>query len=367
MGFDSRGQPVRHDRRHELVAGHRRLLGQQPAADVPDRAGRPRPSSQHCGGDAYLLPGRAPDGGQHQRLQRQDAADQADRRRSRTASQPPVGIGTTYTIPGASAPNGPNLFSGTEGNGDQAKPEIYAMGLRNPSRLSIDPKTDVAVHGVGRSRRRRARAPTLGPSTYENAAQITTPATTAGRTAWAASRPTATGSPTARRARPTPRLRAGRPGGRRHRRLVRLRQPHQRLDPQHRPDRAPAPDGHRHATPARCRGRTSGTAAATRTARNGCPEFPRERGVDGAPNYGATPRQLCPYATANGATIMNGPLYRYDDDASDDSRALAASTGTGAGSCTTTAARASSTGCCSIRRPTRTAASRCTPTACATR
>jgi hypothetical protein len=44
---------------------------------------------------------------------------------------------------------------------------------------------------------------------------------------------------------------------------------------------------------------------------NGCPEFPRERGVDGAPNYGATPRQLCPYATANGATIMDGPVYRY--------------------------------------------------------
>ena len=31
------------------------------------------------------------------------------------------------------------------------------------------------------------------------------------------------------------------------------------------------------------------------------------------------PRQLCPYATANGATIMNGPLYRYDDDATDNS------------------------------------------------
>jgi hypothetical protein len=53
---------------------------------------------------------------------------------------------------------------------------------------------------------------------------------------------------------------------------------------------------------------------------NGCPEFPRERGADGAPNYGATPRQLCPYALAQGATIMDGPLYRYDASASDNSR-----------------------------------------------
>jgi hypothetical protein len=53
---------------------------------------------------------------------------------------------------------------------------------------------------------------------------------------------------------------------------------------------------------------------------NGCPEFPRERGADGAPNYGATPRQLCPYAVARGATIMDGPLYRYDAGATDNSR-----------------------------------------------
>ena len=52
---------------------------------------------------------------------------------------------------------------------------------------------------------------------------------------------------------------------------------------------------------------------------NGCPDFQRERGVDGAPNYGAVPRQLCPYATANGATIMDGPLYRFDEDATDNS------------------------------------------------
>ena len=46
----------------------------------PARPGRRHEaSSAHCGSHAYLLPGRAPDGGQHQRLQRQDAAVQAGR------------------------------------------------------------------------------------------------------------------------------------------------------------------------------------------------------------------------------------------------------------------------------------------------
>ena len=76
------------------------------------------------------------------------------------------------TLPTAASPNGPNLFDGTEGGGGKTKPEIYAMGLRNPSRLSIDPKTDTPYTAwVGPD----AGAPNAawGPSTYENAAQIT--------------------------------------------------------------------------------------------------------------------------------------------------------------------------------------------------
>ena len=64
---------------------------------------------------------------------------------------PAPGVDSTYSIPGADAPNGPNLFKGDEGNGSQARPEIYAMGLRNPSRLSIDPKTDIPYSALGRS------------------------------------------------------------------------------------------------------------------------------------------------------------------------------------------------------------------------
>ena len=86
-------------------------------------------------------------------------------------AQPTVGVNSTYTLPTAQSPNGPNLFNGTEGNGSQAKPEIYAMGLRNPSRLFIDPETDIPYSAwVGPD----AGSPsaTQGPSTYENATQL---------------------------------------------------------------------------------------------------------------------------------------------------------------------------------------------------
>ena len=75
---------------------------------------------------------------------------------------------------------------------------------------------------------------------------------------------------------------------------------------------------------------------------NGCPEFPRERGPANAPNYGA-PRPSCARTSDNdGMTVMDGPVYRYDEDART-TPAAGRSTGTAAGSCTTAAARASST------------------------
>ncbi len=53
---------------------------------------------------------------------------------------------------------------------------------------------------------------------------------------------------------------------------------------------------------------------------NGCPEFPREGGAGSAPNYGADPTSLCPYAIDQGMTVMDGPVYRYDGEATDNSR-----------------------------------------------
>ena len=88
-------------------------------------------------------------------------------------AKPTVGVGTTYSLPTAASPNGPNLFDGTEGGGGKALPEIYAMGLRNPSRMTIDPVTDVPYAAwVGPD----AGSPsaTQGPSTYETATQLPT-------------------------------------------------------------------------------------------------------------------------------------------------------------------------------------------------
>ena len=54
------------------------------------------------------------------------------------------GLGKTYTIPGADAPNGPNLYpEGSQPVLDgKAKPEIFAMGVRSTYTIHIDPKTD---------------------------------------------------------------------------------------------------------------------------------------------------------------------------------------------------------------------------------
>ena len=201
MGFDSAGNLYVTTGDTNSSQGTGGYSGNNPPPTCP--TGPPdEPSSQHCGDnavsyqDARRTAGNTNDyNGKMLRINPVDSIPDG--------AQPPVGIGTTYTIPGADAPNGPNLFSGTEGNGNQTKPEIFAMGLRNPSRLSIDTETDTVYSAwvgpdAGRpsatlTARRRTRTPR----------RSTVPATTAGRSAWATSRPTATGSPTARRARRT--------------------------------------------------------------------------------------------------------------------------------------------------------------------
>jgi type 1 glutamine amidotransferase len=57
------------------------------------------------------------------------------------------GIGSTYTIPGADAPNGPNLFApdSTAVTSGKAKPEVFAMGTRNLYTLHVDSKTNMVT------------------------------------------------------------------------------------------------------------------------------------------------------------------------------------------------------------------------------
>ena len=233
-------------------------------------------------------------------------------------TQPTVGVGTTYTIPGGDAPNGPNLFNGTEGNGNQAKPEIYAMGLRNPSRLSIDPKTDIPYSGwVGPD----AGSPsgTLGPSTYESLSQIDR----AGNYGW----PYCMGNKQAYRDRVpgnvprttnAPGYVSGGPatGG-----------TDGWYDCDNLVNDSPNNTGLTVLPHSTGTGMDAGKVRPVNLwysrgnpGGNGCPEFPRDRGAANAPNYGATNTQLCPYATASGATVMDGPIYRFDDEATDNAR-----------------------------------------------
>ena len=242
------------------------------------------------------------------------------------AAKPTVGEGTTYSIPGADAPNGPNLFKGDEtGCKDPqatscTRREIYAMGLRNPSRLSIDPKTDIPYTAwVGPD----AGAPSVteGPSTYENAAQITH----AGNYGW----PYCMGNKQPYRDRTTAGLRTdnGTAGG-----YVSGGPATGGTDGWYDCDnlRNDSPNNtglvvfpHQTGTGAdagKVRGNNLWYSRGNANNANGCPSYPRDRGATNAPNYGGQPVELCPYAENDGMTIMDGPVYRYDKDAADQSK-----------------------------------------------
>jgi len=317
MGFDSQGDLYVTTGDTNSSQGTGGYSGNNPDAKCP--TGPPdEPSSAHCGSNAISYQDARRTAGNTN-----DYNGKMLRFKPITSipdgTQPPVGPGTTYSIPGAGAPNGPNLFDGTEGGGGKTRPEIFAMGLRNPSRLSIDPKTDT-VYSAWVGPDAGVPSQTLGPSTYENAAQITH----AGNYGW----PYCMGNKQAYRDRVpgnTPRTEnapgyvsggpaAGGTDG--------------WYDCNNLVNDSPNNTGltvlpHTTGTgmdAGKVRGTNVWYSRGNPGGTNGCPDFPRERGVDGAPNYGATPRQLCPYALAQGATIMDGPLYRFDQSASDDSR-----------------------------------------------
>ena len=96
--------------------------------------------------------------------------------RIRPVTNPPAnnpGVGTTYTIPGADAPNGPNLFPPTSQavHDGKAKPEIFAMGVRNLYSIDVDDKTDkIAAAWVGPDQ--GTNSVIWGPAKTENAVMI---------------------------------------------------------------------------------------------------------------------------------------------------------------------------------------------------
>ncbi|MET0817102.1 MAG: ThuA domain-containing protein [Solirubrobacteraceae bacterium] len=314
MGFDSEGMLYVTTGDTNSSQGTGGYSGNNPTAKCP--TGPNEPSSAHCGPttfsyqDARRTAGNTNDyNGKMLRFRPLDIAEGA---------QPTVGAGSTYALPTEDSPNGPNLFSGTEEGGGKTKPEIYAMGLRNPSRLAIDPETDIPYSAwVGPD----AGSPSVtdGPSTYENAAQIDR----AGNYGW----PYCMGNGQAYRDRladgnlrttNAPGYVSGGPasGGTdgwydcdnihndspNNTGLTVL--PH---------DTGTGMDAGKQRRVNLWYSRGNGTA-------NGCPTYPRDRGAGNAPNYGGTPTSLCPYAIDQGMTVMNGPVYRYDDDAQDDSR-----------------------------------------------
>ena len=84
------------------------------------------------------------------------------------------GIGTSYTIPDATAPNGPNLFppNSEAVTSGKAKPEIFAMGVRNLYSIDVDKVTGkIAAAWVGPDQ--GTNSTTWGPAKTENAVVIT--------------------------------------------------------------------------------------------------------------------------------------------------------------------------------------------------
>ena len=371
MGFDSKGNLYVTTGDTNSSQGSDGYSGNNPSAKCPigDNTVAVERELRHR---ELLLPGRAPDRGQHQRLQRQDAALPARCRRSRTGDSRPSARAATYTIPDDDRAQRPEPVQGRRAGARTAGDERpsprstrWACATRAASR-SIPRPTSRTRPGSARTpapeRRPAARRRTRTPP------RSRTPATTAGRTAWATSRPTATVSADGDPAHRQPGgLRARRPGHGRHRGLVRLRQPAQRLAEQHRPDRrsrtrpAPAPDA------GKVRGNNLWYSRGNPGANNGCPDFPRPRGANAAPNYGATPTQLCPYAQRQRHDDHGRPGLPLRQGRGRPVQALARVLGRPLVPAQQRRRRRSSTACCWTRRPTRTAACRSTPTACATR
>ncbi|XLE00409.1 ThuA domain-containing protein [Streptomyces sp. 184] len=178
----------------------------------------------------------------------------------------------TYTIPEG------NLFTGDEGDGDQARPEIYVMGVRNPSRIEIDASDRLYAGWVGPDAGEPST--TWGPAKYDTFAVITS----AGNQGW----PYCMGNrqPYRDRNLPDP------------------TQPLEWYDCDNLKNTSPNNDGLTDIPPARDNN-------IWYSPQGGGPDYPRN--ADGLPSYniGETQYKL-PWLKGGGQAAMTGPVYRYD-------------------------------------------------------
>lgn len=189
----------------------------------------------------------------------------------------------TYTLPEG------NLFTGeeTDEGGDKTRGEIYVMGVRNPSRISVDPKTDVLHAGwVGPDAAEPSA--TWGPAKYDTFAAITAP----GNHGW----PFCMGNnqPYRDRTLPDP------------------EKPGDWYDCDAPKNESPHNDGLVNLPPV-----TSNTI--WYSPQGGGPDFPRDE--SGVPSYDMEDEVfLLPWLKGGGQAAMNGPVYRHDDDSGSDTR-----------------------------------------------
>ncbi len=179
----------------------------------------------------------------------------------------------TYTIPRD------NLFVGPTAVPGKTLPEIYVMGMRNPSRISIDPKTDALTVGwVGPDA--AEPSPIWGPAKYDQFAIITK----AGNLGW----PYCMGNKQPFRDRNLP-------------------DPSQPLgwyDCDHLKNTSPYNTGLVDLPPARA-------VNIWYSPQGGGADFPRD--ANGIPSYDkAQETHLLPWITGGIQAAMDGPVYRYD-------------------------------------------------------
>jgi glucose/arabinose dehydrogenase/type 1 glutamine amidotransferase len=180
----------------------------------------------------------------------------------------------TYAIPKG------NLFTGKEEGGGKTRPEIYAMGVRNPTRLAVDSKTGWLLAGwVGPD----ASQPNVnwGPAKYETATVITKP----GNYGW----PYCMGDKQPYRDRNLPDIKV----------------PLGWYDCDHPRNDSPRNTGLVNLPPVQPNN-------IWYSPQGGGPVF--ERGADGIPIYDAAHQTLTmPYLPSGGGqAIMPGPMYRFD-------------------------------------------------------